>query len=354
MSPADEFEPRILTVAEHFADADIAEALEVMADGGLLVFPTETVYGIGTNPNYELSVRRLYRVKGRPRRQPLVLHACDFEQAYPYVGKLPPEALALARKFWPGPMTMILERSDKVPPVVVGGGKTVGIRVPDSRVTRRIAELAKVPIAGTSANISGHLSPVTIEDAIADLEEDVDLFLDTGNTSQGVESLVIDLTSSPYKIIRPGTISREQLLDELTAQGFDSDIVVAEPSVGALVAESGTLRVVVVGGNPAESLRRSFAEVSRESVNGTKGRIVIPSTLAATPEMKEAVSSLPELASEEDLIVPGVTERNLYSTLRGFEAQGIDLVVVTQSSLAEDSIVMDRIIRRARTAILQP
>ena len=203
----------------------ILAAAAVLRRGGLVAMPTETVYGLaadGLNPE---AVREIYRVKGRPQDNPLILHIASLDSLFPLVKTGPESERALRRlsgRFWPGPLTVVLPRSVLVPDVITAGGPTVAIRMPSHPVARALIEAAGRPIAAPSANLSGKPSPTTLRDVTDDLSGLVPAILDGGDCAVGVESTVIDLTRRPYDVLRPGGISREALSDALGEEVGDA------------------------------------------------------------------------------------------------------------------------------------
>jgi L-threonylcarbamoyladenylate synthase len=191
---------------------DIARAVEVLRDGGVIAFPTDTVYGVGAHGMLSAAVERLYVVKERPRDKaiPLLLSGVD---ALPQVVSLIPDAAyALAERFWPGALTVVLRRAASIPDVVTSGGDTVAVRVPDHPVTQALLAALGAPLAATSANLSGQPAPDTADGVLAQLDGRIDLLVDGGTCPGGVASTVVDLTASSPRILRLGGISERQLL----------------------------------------------------------------------------------------------------------------------------------------------
>jgi L-threonylcarbamoyladenylate synthase len=214
----------------------ICRAVEVLHAGGLVCFPTETVYGVGANALDAGAVRRIFEAKGRPATNPVIVHIADRNQAQSLVTAWPAIADRLAERFWPGPLTLVLPRRAEVPDVVTAGGPTVALRVPTHPVARALIEQANLPIAAPSANRSMRLSPTLAEHVLRDLNGRVELILDGGPTSGGIESTVLDLSGAP-RLLRPGLIDAAALeavigpLERAIAGGKDD---VALPSPGML------------------------------------------------------------------------------------------------------------------------
>ena len=189
----------------------IAEAAAILRRGGLLGIPTETVYGLGADGLNEDAVRRIFEAKGRPQDNPLILHVPDAGWLERCCVDVPETAYALAEKFWPGPLTMILPRRDCVPLRTTGGLDTVGVRCPDHPVTRAIIQAAGVPVAAPSGNTSGRPSPTCARHMMEDMMGKIDGIVDGGDCAVGVESTIIDLTVQPPRLLRPGGLPLEEL-----------------------------------------------------------------------------------------------------------------------------------------------
>jgi L-threonylcarbamoyladenylate synthase len=183
----------------------------VLRSGGLVAFPTETVYGLGANALMPDAVKRIFEAKGRPQDNPLIVHVSRPEAVPPLVREIPHAAARLMEVFWPGPLTLLFAKSDLVPDVVTAGLDTVAIRMPDHPVAQRLLDAAGVPVAAPSANISGRPSPTTFEATAADLAGKVDVIVDGGPAGIGVESTVLDISGPVPKVLRPGGLSVEEL-----------------------------------------------------------------------------------------------------------------------------------------------
>jgi L-threonylcarbamoyladenylate synthase len=191
------------------SDLEIAAAL--LHAGRLVAFPTETVYGLGANALDEDAVRRIFEAKGRPFSSPLIVHVASIEMARDLAREWPPEADLLAHRFWPGPLTLVVPKKDKVPDVVTAGLSSVGLRFPAHPVARALLEAAGIPIAAPSANRFTQLSPTTAQHVREGLGDAVDLILDGGPCTVGIESSVLSLAGPRPRILRPGMITRTQI-----------------------------------------------------------------------------------------------------------------------------------------------
>lgn len=299
--------------------ADSAEAMAAAAaalrSGQLVVFPTETVYGLGAHALDEQAVRRIFAAKRRPADNPLIVHVPDVDAARKLAASWPAEAERLAAAFWPGPLTLVLPRTPHVPDATTGGLDSVALRVPSHPVAQRLLREAGVPLAAPSANRSGRPSPTRAEDAFADLGEDVALVLDAGPTTVGVESTVVSLLGPTPVLLRPGGVSRERL----------------EAVVGPL-AEAA-----------ADDARRSPGMRYRHYAPRARLRLASASRLADIVQEEHASGAkVAVVASTESgqhgphVRVPGsradgdAWARALFALLRDLDAAGYDAIVVEE------------------------
>ena len=247
---------------KHFTERDINEAAEVLKRGGLLGIPTETVYGLGANGLYPEAVEAIFRAKGRPQDNPLILHIPDASWLEKWCKGIPLAAYRLAERFWPGPLTMILKRKSMVPDVVTAGLDTVGMRCPAHPLCRAILQAAGVPVAAPSGNTSGRPSPTSAADMLEDMEGKIDGIVDGGPCSVGVESTIVDLTVQPPRLLRPGGVTLEQLREVLGEVAVDAAVTRLMEAGEQPRAPGMKYRhyapkapVTVVQGEPAESAR---------------------------------------------------------------------------------------------------
>ena len=248
-------------------------AANIIKNGGLVAIPTETVYGLGANGLSEEAVIKIFEAKGRPQDNPLILHIAGAEQIEQFAHHIPQAAYDLAEKFWPGPLTIILPARDLIPMSSTGGLDTVGLRCPDCDITREIIRISGVPIAAPSANISGKPSTTTAEHVRHDHDGRIDAIVDGGACRVGVESTIVDLTERRPRLLRPGGIGPEQLMEVLgdlvvdkavTAQ-IDKDEVVKAPGM-KYKHYAPQSEVVIVGGSrekAARYIRAHFEEGDR-------------------------------------------------------------------------------------------
>ena len=197
------------------AALEIEEAARIIRRGGTVAIPTETVYGLGANGLDGEAVRKIFEAKGRPQDNPLILHVADESWIERYCKDVPPETYELTKRFWPGPLTIILKRRSIVPDITTAGLPTVGMRYPDHPITNALIRAAGVPIAAPSANISGRPSTTSFEHVLKDMDGKIDAIIDGGDCAVGLESTIIDLTVKPPRLLRPGGVTLEQLKEVL-------------------------------------------------------------------------------------------------------------------------------------------
>ncbi|MCB2203124.1 threonylcarbamoyl-AMP synthase [bacterium] len=250
----------------HTTHTDITTAARLLREGGLVAFPTETVYGLGANALDEQAVRKVYEVKGRPTDNPMIVHVSSVQQARELMQVEPPLFAELTNEFWPGPLTLIVRHNAAVLDVVTAALDTVALRMPDLAVTRRLLEAAGVPVAAPSANLSGRPSPTTAQTVFEELNGRIDAVLDGGDCPVGIESTVLDLTSPQPVILRPGTVTREDIEEVIQGNVYFADAQSGAPrSPGTKYrhyAPHAPLKIIPWESDPTEmqnALQRSIA-----------------------------------------------------------------------------------------------
>lgn len=221
------------------SESEIQQAAEILKNGGLVAIPTETVYGLAADALNGGAVAKIFKAKGRPMDNPLIVHISKIDEIYKLVSDFPENAKILAEKFWPGPLTMVLPRSSIIPEEVSAGLDTVGIRMPSHKVARDIIRLSGCPFAAPSANLSGSPSPTTAQHVMNDMNGRIDAVVDGGPSEVGLESTVITLATEVPTVLRPGGVTVEQLretlgevnVDPAVFEGVKSDEKVASPGM---------------------------------------------------------------------------------------------------------------------------
>ncbi len=217
----------------HLTPRDAELAGQLLRSGKLCVFPTETVYGLGANALDAAAVRRIYEAKGRPSDNPLIAHVASLDALPTLWREIPEEAWTLARIFWPGPLTMILPRTEIVPDAVTAGLDTVAVRFPSHPAAQAVIRAAGVPIAAPSANLSGHPSPTTFDHVVHDLEGRVEAIMDGGSCGVGLESTIVAVAPGQIRVLRPGGITPEMIAVALPDAEIIIDPGVSRPVEGA-------------------------------------------------------------------------------------------------------------------------
>ena len=277
-------------------DADVDRAALILREGGLVAFPTETVYGLGADASSREALRRLYAVKGRPSAHPVIVHVASASQLGDWAVDVPAAALALAEAFWPGPLTMVLRRAPHVLDEVSGGRDTVGLRVPNAQLALALLEVFGGGIAAPSANRFGHVSPTTAEAVRAELRDTVEEVLDGGACHVGVESTIIELIGERPALLRPGAVTMSQL-----------EAVLGEP-ISGVRGESRAPGMLASHYAPA-------AVVEVVTADALDAR-----TSALRSAGKHVVTIVPSADLEADA-------RALYACLRAADAEGADVVL---------------------------
>ncbi len=327
--------------------AILKEAGQIIKDGGLVAFPTETVYGLGGDALNKESSKKIYAAKGRPSDNPLIVHISCMEDLKPIVKTIPKEAQILAERFWPGPLTMIFEKSDKVPLETTGGLSTVAVRMPKDRIALEFIKQSGGYVAAPSANLSGKPSPTLAKYVMEDMNGRIEAVIDGGEAIIGLESTIVDLTGEKPMILRPGYITKE-MLEEVLGQ----------------VEEDRTMMKGDTGEKPkAPGMKyRHYAPKGQLTIiQGESGKVV-EKINALTREAKKQGKKTGVIATEESLafyeadIVKNAGNRRdettiakeLYRILREFDDE--DVEVIFSESFAENGIgqaIMNRLLKAA-------
>ena len=335
--------PRVLKIDPFHIDYELLrQAAEVIHNRGLVAFPTETVYGLGANALEPRAVTGIFEAKKRPLDDPLIVHIADIKDLYALTEELPREADRLVSRFWPGPLTVVLRKTDIVPDLVTTGLETVAVRMPSNPIAKKFIEAAGVPIAAPSANIFGRPSPTTAQHVIDDLDGRIDLVLDGGGTEIGVESTVVEFTDGGILVLRPGGISVEDLrlvAGEVEVIPGTSDETGRSP--GKYPQHySPQAGVILVEEGPGQ-VEKTLQEASGRSAAGHKVGIMAK---------EEHAASYREFGVK--VLGPGEDARTcasrLFHILREFDAEGVDVIIaeaVTEKGLG--LAVMNRLRKAA-------
>lgn len=315
---------------------DIARAAELLRSGGVVAFPTETVYGLGADAFVISAVERVYALKGRPKINPLIVHVSGPEMASRVIapGAWSESAKALARAFWPGPLSIILPRNERVPELVTAGSPNVAVRCPDHSVALALLFEFNRPLVGPSANLSGQVSPTTAEHVREAFTDDDVLVLDGGACRGGIESTVVSLAGATPRVLRPGLISPEQIAEVI---GGRVEIGPETQNSGhGPLASPGLLARHYAPRTPARLLER--ADLLRTLESAAHPHAVIGHTLVSVPE-RHALFLLPD--------DPEQYAAGLYAVLREADALQAEAVLIEKPAVdgAVWAAIMDRLVR---------
>lgn len=332
----------------------IKTAADIIARGGLVAFPTETVYGLGGDAFDVNASARIYEAKGRPSDNPLIVHIAALEDLYSLTDNIPDKALALAKEFWPGPLTMIVDKKNCVPDTVTGGLSTVAVRLPSHKIARDLIKASGTFIAAPSANLSGRPSPTRAEHVIEDLSGRVDMIIDGGDIEIGLESTIVDLTEDVPVILRPGYITMEMIEDVIGDVRLDKALMTGVSDGVAPKAPGMKYRhyapkaeLTIIEGERDKVINRinSFVEEGRR--RNCKVGVMLT---AETYDMVEAdvKISLGSGDSNEEIA------RNLFATLREFDETGVD--VIYSEGFGDNGLgqaVMNRLLKAAGHRVIK-
>ena len=352
---------RVVSVDAERPDPEaIADAARVIGAGGLVAFPTETVYGLGANALEAAAAARIFAAKARPATDPLIVHLAHVGQLSQVARNIPPVARTLALSFWAGPLTLVLEKQPSVPGVVTAGGETVAVRIPSHRIARALMEACGVPVAAPSANRFGRPSPTRASHVLADLDGVVDIVLDGGPTVIGVESTIVDCTRTPPVLLRSGGLTREQLLPLVP------DLVVAErrgtvdqpqPAPGQLLrhyAPAAPLTLFI--GEPAAVQARLGAAARTLAGKGQRVGIFAPEedVLALAPVLSAlAASGRVLLRAYGRRADPAAAAHRLFDVLRALDGEEPDAILASDVGPAElGAAIFDRLMRAAEGRVV--
>lgn len=310
----------------NFAGGDLAGAAEIIRTGGLVAFPTETVYGLGANALDPGAVRAIFRAKGRPADNPLIVHLAEISQVYDLAEDITVPAQRVMEAFWPGPLTLVLPKKSAVPLEVTAGLNTVAVRMPDHPVALELIRSAGVPVAAPSANSSGKPSPTTARHVLEDLDGKIDAIVDGGVCRVGLESTVLDMTSENPAILRPGGITREDIEGVIGYVAFDfgsgeTDATEVPRSPGMKYTHySPRAEVIVVTGDNYSKIFERVTQLLDEYRPEKKVGV-----LASSENVKGyAADGIFTLGSRGDL---ETVARNLFHGLRSLDEQRMDLII---------------------------
>ncbi|MBL8095132.1 MAG: threonylcarbamoyl-AMP synthase [Anaerolineales bacterium] len=340
---------RVLTVdREHPEPGTVAEAARVLLEGGLVVFPTETVYGLGATALSARAVERIFAAKERPATDPLIVHVLDLGGLAQVTRALPEGLPALAAAFWPGPLTVIVPRHPNLPAAVTAGADSVAVRIPAHPVARALLLAANVPVAAPSANRFSRPSPTRAEHVLADLDGRVDLILDGGPTPVGVESTIVDLTGSPPRLLRPGGVAfealRELLPGLMVVERYSAETFAAQAPGQFLKHYAPRTPLQVFDGDPEACRDAMLAAARQAAARGLRvGALAFAEDLEALAA--GGLARLETLGSERAIEQAAA---RLFDVLRALDEAGLDLLLARLPGPAGLGLALrDRLTRAA-------
>lgn len=334
-------------------DEALREAGQVLQRGGLVAFPTETVYGLGGDALNKESSRKIYAAKGRPSDNPLIVHIANVEALAPIVKEVTTEAKKIAESFWPGPLTIILPKAEKVPYETTGGLDTVAVRLPSHPVARKLIEYAGGYVAAPSANTSGKPSPTVAKYVIEDMEGRVDMILDGGEVGIGLESTIIDLTVTPPQILRPGYVTLDMLEEVLGRVDVDKTILSNESGLAPKApgmkyrhyAPSGEL--TIVAGETMQVIE--YINQETEKFQARSQKVGVIGALETSDKYKaDVVKNIGSRLDEEAIA------KNLYRILREFDDENVEVIFSESfSGTGMGQAIMNRLLKAAGHRVIQ-
>lgn len=331
-----------------FQQQDLSEAGEIIRQGGLVAFPTETVYGLGGNALDETAAVRIYAAKGRPSDNPLIIHIADIDDMEDLAVRIPEAAYRLAERFWPGPMTMILNKKDIVPRATTGGLQTVAIRLPSDEIARALIRESGCYIAAPSANASGRPSPTTAGHVTEDLSGRIEMILDGGASDIGLESSIIDLSGEQPMILRPGFITKEDFEQVVFGVAYDRAVLARQPQESIVAKAPGMKyrhyapkgQITIVEGEQSAVIDKINELTAEQENKGIRVAVLCAEETKEQYHCKHIVS-LGALREETEI------SAHLFAALRSFDTEQI---AVIYSESFEQTRLSQAIMNRLRKA----
>lgn len=340
---------------DKFQVEELRIAAGILQEGGLVAFPTETVYGLGGNGLDTSAARKIYEAKGRPSDNPLIIHIADVERLENLVSDIPTKAKELADAYWPGPLTMIFRKNVIVPLSTTGGLDTVAIRIPEHPIALELIRQADVCIAAPSANSSGKPSPTIAKHVIDDLNGKVDMIIDGGKVGIGLESTIIDMTVEPPIILRPGYITKAQIEHVIGNVSVDAAILNRNPEINLVPKAPGMKyrhyapvgELTIFEGN-SQAVVKAINRITEEKAQEGKKVGIIATEESETFYTNGIVKVIGTRKSEESIA------KELYAVLREFDDEQVQYIY-SESFTSDDlgQAIMNRLIKAAGYKMVQ-
>lgn len=339
---------------DNFKGEELEEACHILKDGGLVAFPTETVYGLGGDALNPLAASKIYGAKGRPSDNPLIVHIACIESLYD-IAEVTEDGLKLAKAFWPGPLTLVFKKRETVPPQTTGGLDTVAVRMPCHAVAKELIKRSGIYIAAPSANLSGRPSPTQAKHVIEDLDGRIDMIIDGGSPDIGIESTIVDVSGSKAVILRPGYITKDMLKDVLCDVSTDPAIEGIVPQKDIVAKAPGMKyrhyapkgQILIVEGSQDRVARKINSLVSEKDIEGYKTAVI------ATDETKDKykcniIKSIGTRKSENSIAA------SLYNILREMDYMEVQYIYSENFGAGIlGGAVMNRMLKAAAGHIIQ-
>ncbi len=340
---------------ENMDRGKLNRAAEALKAGKIVAIPTETVYGLGANALDPSAVERIYKAKGRPSDNPLIVHIADREKIFELAEAIPEKARILMDKLWPGPLTLVLKKSRIIPEIITAGLDTVAIRMPEHPVARELIRLADIPVAAPSANASGKPSTTTAQHVLDDLEGRIEMVVDAGSCRVGLESTVLDVTVDPPVLLRPGGITPKQIenyighidIDKTILGKISTDSIPKSPGM-KYRHYSPKAHVIIVKGSDIKKQSAKILELAERNKEAGK-RVGI----CATDQTLEAYEGLGAV-SMGDRANPETIAARLFSIFREFDARETDVILAESVDEHEVGLaIMNRMVKAAGYDIVE-
>lgn len=345
------------TVMEKMRDTinedGIRRAGEILKRGGLVAFPTETVYGLGANALDEKAAAKIYGAKGRPSDNPLIVHIADWEAIYKIAVDIPKEAKLLADAFWPGPLTMVLKKSDAIPLTTTGGLPTVAVRMPNHEIARALIRSGGGYVAAPSANTSGRPSPTKAQHVAEDMDGVIDMIIDGGDSHIGLESTIVDLTEGTPTILRPGYINQQMLEDVLGCVETDRALTSEDENIrpkapGMKYRHYAPKAELFIVEGEEQNVREKMNRLIEENKAAGRKAGVICTDESSSCYHGGIVKSIGSRADEITIA------QHLYSILRDFDEMDVSVIYSESFDTPQmGQAIMNRLIKAAGHQIIK-
>lgn len=343
---------------EDFRDEDLDEACEILKSGGLVAFPTETVYGLGGDAERADASEKIYAAKGRPSDNPLIVHIADMDSLYDIAEEIPEQALQVAKAYWPGPLTMIFKKKDKIPDETTGGLDTVAVRMPSHPVARALIRRSGVYIAAPSANTSGRPSPTKACHVKEDLDGKIDMIIDSGPVGIGIESSILDMSVETPMILRPGYIDFDMFRKIVPNVTLDPSLTAGKPSKAIHPKAPGMKyrhyapkgNMVIVAGHDRKKVAEKINQLAREhELLGARTAVIASDETRSLYEGNGAV-----VLSTGSRNEPGSVAARLFDILREMDHIGAEYII--SESFDDDKMgfaIMNRMLKAAAYHVIK-